>query len=59
MRYAGFAAAWDEIVFEGDVNARKFVAYYIKDNRYALCVCLLCVAWLHLAWSGLRSCLCR
>jgi apoptosis-inducing factor 3 len=33
LRYVGHAASWDEIVFQGDVSARDFLAFYLKDDR--------------------------
>jgi len=30
LRYCGHALSWDEIVYNGEVEERKFVAYYIK-----------------------------
>ena len=33
LNYVGHAAGWDEIIFQGDVNSRDFLAFYIKDNR--------------------------
>ena len=33
LRYVGHAASWDEIVYEGDVRANDFLAFYIKDGR--------------------------
>ncbi|HTY64962.1 MAG TPA: FAD-dependent oxidoreductase [Acidobacteriota bacterium] len=33
LRYVGHAKAWDEIIFDGDVAARNFVAFYIKNNK--------------------------
>lgn len=29
-RYVGFAADWDEIVYDGDVGHRQFIAYFVK-----------------------------
>lgn len=31
--YAGHATNWDEIIFQGDVSARAFLAFYVKDGR--------------------------
>jgi len=31
--YVGHATAWDEILFRGDVSARDFLAFYVKENR--------------------------
>jgi 3-phenylpropionate/trans-cinnamate dioxygenase ferredoxin reductase component len=33
MEYSGYAPDWDEIVFRGDVAAREFVAFWLKDER--------------------------
>jgi 3-phenylpropionate/trans-cinnamate dioxygenase ferredoxin reductase subunit len=33
MEYSGFATDWDEVVFRGDVAAREFVAFWLKDER--------------------------
>lgn len=33
LLYVGHAAGWDEIVFQGDVSTRDFLAFYISDNR--------------------------
>jgi 3-phenylpropionate/trans-cinnamate dioxygenase ferredoxin reductase component len=33
MEYGGYATEWDEIVFRGDVAAREFIAFWIKDRR--------------------------
>jgi len=33
LRYVGHAAEWDEVLFDGDPAARKFVAYYIRGHR--------------------------
>ena len=32
LRYVGFVKDWDEILIDGNVKDKKFVAYYIKDN---------------------------
>jgi len=31
--YVGHAQQWDEIVYQGDVTARDFLAFYLKENR--------------------------
>jgi NADPH-dependent 2,4-dienoyl-CoA reductase/sulfur reductase-like enzyme len=31
--YVGHAASWDEIVFQGEVSSRDFLAFYVKGNR--------------------------
>jgi apoptosis-inducing factor 3 len=33
LLYAGHAASWDEIIFEGDVPSQNFLAFYVKDER--------------------------
>jgi 3-phenylpropionate/trans-cinnamate dioxygenase ferredoxin reductase component len=33
MEYAGYATDWDEVVFRGDVGAREFIAFWLKDDR--------------------------
>jgi 3-phenylpropionate/trans-cinnamate dioxygenase ferredoxin reductase subunit len=33
MEYAGYATEWDEVVFRGDVDAREFIAFWLKDGR--------------------------
>jgi 3-phenylpropionate/trans-cinnamate dioxygenase ferredoxin reductase subunit len=33
MEYAGYATEWDEVVFRGDVDAREFIAFWVKDDR--------------------------
>src|SRR5215470_8752180 len=33
LLYVGHAVGWDEIIFEGDVSAHDFLAFYVKDNR--------------------------
>lgn len=30
LRYCGHALSWDEIVYDGSTEDRKFAAYYIK-----------------------------
>jgi 3-phenylpropionate/trans-cinnamate dioxygenase ferredoxin reductase component len=32
MEYAGHATEWDEVVFRGDVDAREFIAFWLKDG---------------------------
>ncbi|MGH9854363.1 MAG: oxidoreductase C-terminal domain-containing protein, partial [Blastocatellia bacterium] len=31
--YVGHAASWDEIIFQGDVSAHNFLAFYVKGDR--------------------------
>lgn len=33
IRYVGHTRGWDEILFDGDVSSRSFIAYYIKNNE--------------------------
>jgi 3-phenylpropionate/trans-cinnamate dioxygenase ferredoxin reductase component len=33
MEYGGYATEWDEVVFRGDVDAREFMAFWVKDRR--------------------------
>jgi 3-phenylpropionate/trans-cinnamate dioxygenase ferredoxin reductase subunit len=33
MEYSGHATDWDEVVFRGDVSAREFIAFWLKDER--------------------------
>ena len=33
MEYSGYATEWDEVVFRGDVGAREFIAFWLKDDR--------------------------
>jgi 3-phenylpropionate/trans-cinnamate dioxygenase ferredoxin reductase component len=33
MEYSGHAAEWDEVVFRGDVAAREFIAFWLRDER--------------------------
>ena len=33
MQLVGHASAWDRVVVRGDVAARKFSAFYLKDGR--------------------------
>ena len=33
MEYSGYAAEWDEVVFRGDVAAREFIAFWLRDER--------------------------
>jgi 3-phenylpropionate/trans-cinnamate dioxygenase ferredoxin reductase subunit len=33
MEYSGHATEWDEVVFRGDVGAREFIAFWLKDGR--------------------------
>lgn len=33
LRYVGHAKEWDEIIVDGDLEKRKFIVFYIKDNQ--------------------------
>jgi 3-phenylpropionate/trans-cinnamate dioxygenase ferredoxin reductase subunit len=33
MEYSGYATEWDEVVFRGDRDVGKFVAFWVKDGR--------------------------
>jgi 3-phenylpropionate/trans-cinnamate dioxygenase ferredoxin reductase component len=33
MEYAGYAPAWDEVVFRGDPAKREFVAFWLRNGR--------------------------
>jgi 3-phenylpropionate/trans-cinnamate dioxygenase ferredoxin reductase component len=33
MEYSGFADSWDEVVVRGDLGARAFIAFWLKDQR--------------------------
>lgn len=33
MEYVGWARRWDEVVFRGDVDGRKFIAFYLSGAR--------------------------
>jgi 3-phenylpropionate/trans-cinnamate dioxygenase ferredoxin reductase subunit len=33
MEYTGYATEWDQVVFRGDVEAREFIAFWLKDRR--------------------------
>jgi NADPH-dependent 2,4-dienoyl-CoA reductase/sulfur reductase-like enzyme len=33
LNYVGHAAGWDEIVFQGDVAKKDFLAFYVKEYR--------------------------
>lgn len=35
LNYVGHAAGWDEIIFQGDIKSRDFLAFYIKNDRVA------------------------
>jgi len=33
LLYVGHAEEWDEIIFQGDLSAHHFLAFYVKDGR--------------------------
>ena len=33
LRYVGHAEDWDDVVIDGDLEAREFLAYYVKGNE--------------------------
>ena len=33
MEYSGYTTEWDEVVFRGDVVAREFIAFWLRDER--------------------------
>jgi len=33
LLYVGHASAWDEIIYQGEVSTRDFLAFYTKDGR--------------------------
>ncbi|HKQ74913.1 MAG TPA: FAD-dependent oxidoreductase [Blastocatellia bacterium] len=33
LLYVGHSTSWDEIIFQGDVPAQNFLAFYVKGNR--------------------------
>jgi 3-phenylpropionate/trans-cinnamate dioxygenase ferredoxin reductase subunit len=35
MEYSGHAPSWDEVIIRGDVKARQFIAFWVKDGRVA------------------------
>ncbi len=35
MEYSGYAPAWDEVVFRGDVASREFIVFWLNDGRVA------------------------
>jgi hypothetical protein len=32
LRYAGYADRWDEIITHGAIDAKDFVAFYVREN---------------------------
>jgi NADPH-dependent 2,4-dienoyl-CoA reductase/sulfur reductase-like enzyme/nitrite reductase/ring-hydroxylating ferredoxin subunit len=33
LRYGGHADEWDEIIFDGDISGKEFLALYLKNNQ--------------------------
>ncbi len=33
LRYVGHATEWDEVIVDGKLEERKFIAFYVKDNQ--------------------------
>ncbi|KST63851.1 FAD-dependent oxidoreductase [Mastigocoleus testarum] len=33
LRYTGHAQDWDEIIFQGEIEEQKFLAFYVKNNQ--------------------------
>jgi len=33
MEYTGYATEWDQVVFRGDVEAREFIAFWLRDGH--------------------------
>lgn len=33
IRYVGHATEWDELIVDGDLDQREFIAFYVKDNQ--------------------------
>jgi 3-phenylpropionate/trans-cinnamate dioxygenase ferredoxin reductase subunit len=33
MRYAGYAAGWDDTIIHGDLQEQNFVVYYVSSGR--------------------------
>ncbi len=33
--YVGHAVDWEEIIFQGDINSKEFITYYIKNDKVA------------------------
>ncbi len=33
FRYIGYVQDWDEIIMFGDIDSKKFIAYFVKNNR--------------------------
>jgi NADPH-dependent 2,4-dienoyl-CoA reductase/sulfur reductase-like enzyme/nitrite reductase/ring-hydroxylating ferredoxin subunit len=33
LQYVGFATAWDDLIVQGDLGARDFLAFYVREGR--------------------------
>jgi NADPH-dependent 2,4-dienoyl-CoA reductase/sulfur reductase-like enzyme/nitrite reductase/ring-hydroxylating ferredoxin subunit len=33
LQYVGYAASWDEVIFQGELKERNFLAYYVKGEK--------------------------
>lgn len=33
FRYVGYVKDWDDIIIDGDLSSKEFIAYYVKNNR--------------------------
>jgi NADPH-dependent 2,4-dienoyl-CoA reductase/sulfur reductase-like enzyme/nitrite reductase/ring-hydroxylating ferredoxin subunit len=33
IRYVGYAKNWDDIIYQGDVSSKEFIAFYVKGNK--------------------------
>jgi NADPH-dependent 2,4-dienoyl-CoA reductase/sulfur reductase-like enzyme/nitrite reductase/ring-hydroxylating ferredoxin subunit len=33
LRYVGFVQDWDDIILDGNISQKSFIAYYIKNNK--------------------------
>jgi apoptosis-inducing factor 3 len=33
LRYVGHVEQWDELIVDGDLRSRQFIAFYVKDNH--------------------------
>ncbi|MGE5496831.1 MAG: NAD(P)/FAD-dependent oxidoreductase, partial [Syntrophothermus sp.] len=33
VRYTGYVKNWDDIIIEGDIKEKDFIAYYVKNNQ--------------------------
>ena len=33
LQYLGYVDAWDEVVLDGDPSARKFLAFYLRNDQ--------------------------